>query len=276
MVDLNQKLICLLTDFGLKGEHYIASMKGVILKINSNIEIIDITHNITPYSIIEASYVLRTTYKYFPKGTVFIIVVDPGVGSSREILLLKTISNHYFIGPNNGIFSDISPDDIVNSIEIQNNEFFNKPTSNTFHGRDIMAPVGAHLISGIPLNKFGPEFNLNNLKESPLVYNVDIEKKLLRCSIQYIDSFGNGITNINIINNRIQNTTLEIDKDTKINIDINGKFYEGFFTSHFSRVSIETILFLVGSTSYLEISINQGSAAEKLGFKVGDIVTFKL
>jgi S-adenosylmethionine hydrolase len=276
MADLNQKLICLLTDFGIKGQHYIASMKGVILKINSNIEIIDIAHNITPYSIIEASYVLRATYKYFPKGTVFIIVVDPGVGSQREILMLKTVSNHYFIGPNNGIFSDIYLDNIANCIEVQNNEFFNKPTSNTFHGRDIMAPVAAHLISGITLNKFGPNFNLNNLKESPLVYSVDIEKKILRCSIQYIDSFGNGITNIPIINNKIQNTKLEINEDTKINVDIRGKIYEGLFTSHFSSVSIEAILFLVGSTGFLEISINQGNAAKKLDFNIGDIITFKL
>jgi len=276
MADFNQKLICLLTDFGLKGQHYVASMKGVILKINSNIGIIDITHDITPYSIIEASYVLRTTYKYFPKGTVFIIVVDPGVGSPREILMLKTASNHYFIGPNNGVFSDISSDDIVNCIEIQNDEFFNKPTSNTFHGRDIMAPVGAHLISGIPLNKFGPNFNLDNLKESPIVYNVDIEKKILRCSIQYIDSFGNGITNIPMINNKIQNTKLNINEDTKISVDIRGKIYEGFFTSHFSSVPIESILFFVGSTGFLEISINQGNSSRKLGFNVGEIITFKL
>lgn len=276
MADFNQKLICLLTDFGLNGQHYVASMKGVILKINSNIGIIDITHEITPYSIIEASYVLRTTYKYFPKGTVFIVVVDPGVGSPREILMLKTASNHYFIGPNNGVFSDVSPDDIVNCIEIQNNEFFNKPTSNTFHGRDIMAPVGAHLISGVPLNKFGPNFNLNNLKESPIVNNVDIEKKILRCSIQYIDSFGNGITNIPMINNKIQNTKLNINEDTKINVDIRGKIYEGLFTSNFSSVPIESILFLVGSTGFLEISINQGNASKKLGFNVGEIITFKL
>lgn len=276
MADFNQKVICLITDFGLKGQHYIASMKGVILKINSNIRIIDITHHITPYSIIEASYVLRTTYKYFPEGTVFIIVVDPGVGSPREILMLMTASNHYFIGPNNGVFSYISHSDILNCIEIQNNEFFNIPTSKTFHGRDIMAPVGAHLISGVPINKFGPNFDLNNLKESPLVYNIDIEKKKLRCSIQYIDSFGNGITNIAIVKNKIRNTELNINENTKISVDIRGKVYEGFFTSHFSSVPIETILFLVGSTSFLEISINQGSAAEKLGFKVGDIVTFKL
>ena len=161
MVAFNQRIICLITDFGLKGQHYVASMKAIILNINPNIRIVDISHEITPYSIIEASYILKTTYRYFPQGTIFIIVVDPGVGSSREILIIKTESNQYFIGPNNGIFSRTFLGNIIECIEIQNEEFFNKPASNTFHGRDIMAPIGAHIISGIPLNAFGPNFNIN-------------------------------------------------------------------------------------------------------------------
>ena len=120
MVDFNQKIICLITDFGLKGQHYIASMKAVILSINPGIRIIDLSHHINPHSIIEASYILKTTYKYFPERTVFIIVVDPGVGSSREVMVLKTISNHYFIGPNNGIFSDFFINSIAECREIQN------------------------------------------------------------------------------------------------------------------------------------------------------------
>lgn len=275
MADFSQNIICLLTDFGSKGQHYVASMKGVILKINSNIRIIDLSHQITPYSIIQASYILKTTYKYFPKGTVFIIVVDPGVGSSREILALKTNSDHYFIGPNNGIFSGPFANHIIECIEIQNDEFFIKPPSNTFHGRDIMAPIGAHLLSGIPLHRFGPNFNLNDLKESHILYNINIEKKTIQCSIQYVDSFGNGTTNIPIVNNKIQNSDLVIKEGTKINVDIRGNTYEGFFTSHFSSVSIGSILFLVGSTDFLEISINQGNASKKLGFNVGEIITIK-
>lgn len=276
MADFNQKLICLLTDFGLKGQHYVASMKGVILKINPNIRIIDITHNVTPYSIIEASYILKTTYKHFPEGTAFIIVVDPGVGSPREILALKTMSNHYFIGPNNGIFSGNFTKNIVECIEIQNDEFFNKPISNTFHGRDIMAPVAAHTISGIPLSTFGPNFNLNNLKESQITYDVDFEKKVIQCSIQYIDSFGNGTTNIPMGNNIIKNSEFIINEGTEISVKIKKKRYKGFFTLHFSNAPIESILFLVGSTGFLEISINQGNASKKLGFKVGDIITIEL
>jgi S-adenosylmethionine hydrolase len=276
MADFNQKLICLLTDFGLKGQHYVASMKAVILKINSEIKIIDLTHNITPYSIIEASYVLNTTYKYYPEGTVFIIVVDPGVGSSREILALKTATNHYFIGPNNGIFSGLFAKNIIKCIKVQNDEFFNKPTSNTFHGRDIMAPIGAHLLSGIPLDQFGYNFNLNHLKESPIIYDIDNQNRIIHCLIQYVDSFGNGTTNIQIVNKKIQNSEIIIDEDIEINVKIKEKNYKGLFKTHFSEVPIKSIVFLVGSTGFLEISINQGNASEILNFGVGDIITIKL
>ena len=276
MVDFNQKIICLITDFGLKGQHYIASMKAVILNINPSVRIIDLSHHVNPHSIIEASYILKTTYKYFPEGTVFIIVVDPGVGSSREILVLKTVSNYHIIAPNNGIFSDFSTDQIAECREIRNDMFFKKPISNTFHGRDIMAPIGAHLLSGIPLKEFGPLFNLDKLIISKDLYNVDIQERIIDCLIQYVDSFGNGITNIPIINNKIQNYDLTIDEGMKINVNIKGELFEGLFTSYYENVPIGSILFLVGSTGFLELSINQGNASKKLGFNVGDIIKLKI
>jgi len=276
MVDLNQQIICLITDFGSKGQHYIASMKAVILSVNPNIRIIDLSHNIAPYSIIEASYVLKTTYKYFPEETVFIIVVDPGVGSSREILVLKTLTNYYFIGPNNGIFSDIFTNSIAECRKIQNDIFFNKPISNTFHGRDIMAPIGAHLLSGIPLQEFGPTFDLNKLQEFKLTYDIDSKNQVIQCSIQYIDSFGNGTTNIPIVNNTIKDSRFILDEGQEIVVKFKGKSYKGFFTSHFSSVPIESFLFIVGSTGFLELSINRGNASKKLGFLIGDVLTLRL
>ncbi|MFX1297762.1 MAG: S-adenosyl-l-methionine hydroxide adenosyltransferase family protein [Promethearchaeota archaeon] len=276
MADFDQKLICLLTDFGSKGQHYVASMKAIILKINPKIKLIDISHHIAPYSIIEASYVLKTIYKRFPEETLFIIVVDPGVGGYREILAFKTTSNYYFIGPNNGIFADTFANNISECVEIQNDEFFQKPISNTFHGRDIMAPVGAHLLSGIPLNRFGPQFNLNNLKKLPIIYDINIKKKIINCIIQCIDNFGNGTTNIPIINNKVQNTELLLREDMKINVNIREHIYQGIFTTHFSSVPIKSIIFLIGSTGFLEISVNQGNASKELGFNVGDIITIQL
>ena len=139
-----------------------------------------------------------------------------------------------------------------------------------------MAPIAAHLISGIPLKKFGPIFNLNKLQEYKLTYDIDVKKKVIQCSIQYIDSFGNGITNIQLADNRIQNSNFVLHEGSEIRVKIREKLHKGFFTSHFSKVPLESILFLPGSTGFLELSINQGDASEKLGFEIGDILVLKL
>ncbi len=270
-------IIALLSDFGPKGHHYVASMKGIILKINSNVRIVDISHQISPYSIIEASYILKTTYNHFPYGTIFIIVVDPGVGSSREIIVLKTNSNYYFICPNNGILPNvIDKTEISECVNIQNDEYFNIPTSNTFHGRDIMAPIGAHISNGSSLKKFGSNFDLVNLIESPLIYKILSKERKIRCMIQFIDSFGNGTTNIPITNNSITHSDFVLNEGSMIYMKLKENEYEGKLTTHFSNVPVNSILFLVGSTGFLEISINQGNASKELNFKVGDIITIKL
>lgn len=274
-----EKLIALITDFGPKGQHYVAAMKAIILKINPLVKIIDISHDISPYSIIEASYILKTTYKHFPKGTIFITVVDPGVGGSREILALKTNSNYFFIGPNNGIFSNVFDiSEISECISIQNEEYFNQPVSTTFHGRDIMAPIGAYITTyqNFPLSDLGPKFNFNNIIRTIITNEIDLENKSIIGSIQYIDSFGNGTTTIQMVGNKIKDLDLALEHGIKINLIINNDKYEGKFTSHFSSVPIDSILFLVGSTGFLEISINQGNASKKFGFKSGDIITIQI
>ena len=252
-------------------------MKGVILKINPNIKILDISHNISSYSIIEASYLIRATYKYFPEYTVFIIVVDPGVGSSREILALKTESNFFFVGPNNGIFFNLfTKKEIKECVLIKNDNYFMKPISTTFHGRDIMAPVGAHIVNGVPLSNFGDKFDPDNFIEYHIPLEVLEENQLINCTIQYIDSFGNGTTNIPLETETIQGTLLKIKEGDKLKIKHKNLEYEGIFSSHFAKVPKGSFLFLKGSSGYLEISINQGNAAEHIGFKVGDIITIIL
>jgi len=274
-----ENIIAVITDFGTKGQHYIAAMKAVILNINPGVKIIDISHGISSYSIIEASYILKTTYKHFPKTTVFIIVVDPGVGSTRRIIALKTNSNYFFIGPDNGIFPnafDIA--EISECISIQNEEYFNQPVSSTFHGRDIMAPVGAYItkIKNFPFSNLGPKIDFNSLIKIPIIFKLDLENRSIMSSIQYIDSFGNGTTTIPMIGNKIKDSDLTLEDGLNISIFINNNEYDGIFSSHFSSVPKDSILFLVGSTGFLEVSINQGDAAKKLDFKVGDIITIRL
>ncbi len=270
------KLIALLTDFGSKGQHYVAQMKGVILNINPNVNIIDITHEISPFSIIEAGYIIKTTYKHYPRNSVFIIVVDPGVGSEREILLIKTKSNHFFIGPNNGVLSNALSEEISECILIQNDKFFNKPVSKTFHGRDIMAPVGAYIVKGVSIEEFGPRFNFNNLIKIPLLYEWMESYKAIKCVIQYIDSFGTGITNIPIENSKIKETSIKLNEGDLLKLKVNEQIYECSFISHFSAVPKSTLIALIGSNKFLEISINQGNASKEIGFKVGDIIEIRL
>jgi hypothetical protein len=254
-------------------------MKAVILNINPRVKIIDISHGISSYSIIEASYILKTTYKHFPKTTVFIIVVDPGVGSTRRIIALKTNSNYFFIGPDNGIFPNaFDVAEISECISIQNEEYFNQPVSSTFHGRDIMAPVSAYITKykNFPFSNLGPKFDFNSLIKIPIIFKLDLENRSIVSSIQYIDSFGNGTTTIPMIGNKIKDSDLTLEDELKISIFINNNEYDGIFSSHFSSVPKDSILFLVGSTGFLEVSINQGDAAKKLDFKVGDIITIRL
>ena len=277
MKDFKKRVIGLITDFGEKGLHYVATMKAVILKINPNVQIIDINHNVTPFNIYETCFLINTTYKYFPQGSIFIIVVDPGVGSSRAILAIKLVSNYYFIGPNNGIFTNaFKSNDISECIKIENDDYFIKPVSNTFHGRDIMAPVGAYITKNVELKNFGPNFDLKDFAPYPIEYEVSLKEKQIKGIIQYIDQFGNGITNIPIEGNKVEGGPLNLDDGDVIQFRFNNKEYKGIFTSFFSSQPLKTLLFIKGSTNYLEISINQGNAAKQIGFKVGDTLIFNV
>ena len=269
MDKLDNQIIGFITDFGARGQHYVASMKGIVLNINPKANIIDIAHNITPFSIIEAAYIIKSTYSLYPKNTIFIIVVDPGVGSSREIILIRTKSDYFFIGPNNGIFTNaFDSSEISNCIHIKNEQYFNSPVSKTFHGRDIMAPIGAYLSKGVDINKFGSKFPIAKLKDFPIELK-KISDYEIRCTIQYIDEFGNIITNI-------KGNSLIFKEDTEMTIRIGEQKIRGNFVKFFEEVFVNSLLFIVGSSGFLEISKNQGNAASDLGLKVGDILTVEL
>lgn len=271
------KLIALLTDFGNRGQHYVASMKGVILGINSKVNIIDICHTITPYSVINASYILNSVYRYFPKNTIFIIVVDPGVGSSREILFLQTKSGHTFIGPNNGLFTRfIMEENILDCREITNSDLFHKPVSKTFHGRDIMAPVGAYLSKGISASEVGPKFDVSKIRKYEQHFEILKENREVTSLIQNIDSFGNITTTLSIENGLILGTPFSVEIGQTLKVIKSSLKMEGVFVSHFSEISTDSLLFIKGSTGFLELSINQGSAADQLEMSVGDPLTIKI
>lgn len=143
-------IVTLLTDFGIE-DAYVGTMKGVILSVNPSTVIIDITHHIEPQNLIRAAYIISSFYKYFPQGSVHIVVVDPGVGSDRAIIAVN-VMKHIFLAPNNGVLTLLLDEDEIESIvRVENTRFFLKPVSQTFQGRDIFAPVGAYISKGIDI-----------------------------------------------------------------------------------------------------------------------------
>ena len=155
---MRSSIITLLTDFGLK-DSYVASMKGVILKINPQCRLIDITHQVNPHDLEEGAFILASAYSTFPKGTIHLVVIDPGVGSLRNPILLAT-ENYFFIGPDNGLFTFVlQTEKVKQGVALTNPRFFLPRVSTTFHGRDIFAPVAAHLSLGVKPKVFGHEID---------------------------------------------------------------------------------------------------------------------
>lgn len=261
-----KKVITLLTDFGER-DPYVASMKGVILGINPEAKIVDITHQIPPQDILEAAYTLFTSYRYFPKGTIHIIVVDPGVGSRRRIIALKT-ENYIFIAPDNGVLSLIlKKKKIKEIIEITNEKYFLKPVSDTFHGRDIFSPVAAYLSRGTPLRNLGKK--IKKIKELKIA-TPEIKKGKLIGRIIHIDRFGNLVTNVD----REILSKLKI-KNEKAKIEIGKRKIAGVKRSYVS-VGKGELLALFGSSGFLEVSVNLGNASKVLGVKRGEKIEVEI
>src|SRR5574337_20278 len=187
------RIITLLTDFGNQ-DAYVGIMKGVIAGINPLANIIDICHDIPPQDIFNGAYLLSTSYKYFPEGTIHVAIVDPGVGSQRDIVCVEA-QHHIFLVPNNGILSFIAQEEKPKSIfRVTNNRYCLPSPSNTFHGRDVFAPVAAHLSLGIKPQQLG--MKVNQLEQLDIPKPHYKKTGQLEGQIIYIDRFGNLITNI--------------------------------------------------------------------------------
>lgn len=270
-------VITLTTDFGA-ADAYVASMKGVILNLNPKAVIVDICHSIEPRNVLQAAFILGTAYAYFPEGTIHLAVVDPGVGSRRKAIILKTPAA-FFVAPDNGIVSYVideygktpgKPAHHMPSIAkqrklpsglqvvaITNTEFWHHPVSTTFHGRDIFAPVAAHLSLGAPLHKFGDGLDHLNAFTIPHPYS-DSRGRLTGC-VLHIDNFGNLITNIRSSDLPAGKTIIAIGKHR----------IEGISQVYAGTKGLAAIM---GSSGYLEISLKNGNAAAFLGVKVGHAV----
>jgi S-adenosylmethionine hydrolase len=248
-------LITLTTDFGA-GSYYVASMKGVMLAINPTVSIIDACHAIAPQNVRQGAFVLAQLVETFPADTLHVAVVDPGVGTSRAIVYAKMGGQH-FLAPDNGLLHLVAarhpPERVVAP---ENPQWWRHPVSPTFHGRDILAPVAAHLSLGVDPEELGPSRpGLAQLDwPQPRVAPNAIDGEVL-----FGDSFGNLITNIPAA------LLLEVPKD-RVVVTLDSHETTGIYTTY-ADMPPETLLALVGSSGYLEIAVTEDSAAELLGVR---------
>jgi S-adenosyl-L-methionine hydrolase (adenosine-forming) len=243
-------IITLTTDFGL-ADPFVGMMKGVILGIAPGAQLVDLTHEIHSYEVLEAALVIQASYPYFPMGTVHLIVVDPGVGSERRPIAASA-NGHIFVAPDNGVLSLILEDSPA--YEITNKSLFAGPISQTFHGRDIFAPVAAHLASGMSVEAVGPRIHDFVKRSFP---GPRLNGNRLLAAVLRIDKFGNLITNLR-----------RKDLGEEFSITVAGQRITKFYGS-FSEANPGDFFAIEGSAGFIELALNQDSAAERLKVERG-------
>ncbi len=260
-------VIALLSDLGERN-YFVGAMKGAILSVNPDAKIVDITHQISKHDVRTAAFVLSNAAETFPQETVFVVVVDPGVGTRRRCLLLQTRNSLFFVGPDNGVFTLVAERFGVKQIfEVTNRELMRPQISDTFHGRDVMAPVAAHLSLGLKPEKVGPE--LKSLKRVR-VSKPELKRNELRGEVLHIDDFGNLVTNIS-------RRLLEKFAKPGVALDVRVKEekLKARLVKTFGEVAHHEPLCYTGSTGLLEVAINRGNLAQKIGASPSDKVILK-
>ena len=253
------RLITLLTDFGDR-DWFVAGMKGAILSIYPEARIVDLTHQIVPYQIDEAAYFLKSCYREFPEGTIHVVVVDPGVGSARRAIAVKS-ARYFFLGPDNGVLTHIFHDEQpVEVREIDQQKFRHGSPGRTFDGRDLFAPAAARLATHEPFESFGPI--IGDYRTLPIA-QPRWEQTILVGEIVYVDRFGNLISNLTPY---YVEEVREVTKRPYALIRIAGHTIDGLVGSY-AEGSTEEPSALINSNGTVEVFIKEGSAAQRL--KVG-------
>jgi S-adenosylmethionine hydrolase len=257
------KITTLTTDFGFK-DAYVAEMKGTILSICPSTTIVDVTHEIAKFNIRMGAYVLASATPYFPKNSVHVAVVDPGVGTTRRPIVIKTTQG-FFVGPDNGILVlAAEKQGIICIHELSNPQFMLPKISNTFHGRDIFAPAAAHLLNGVKPAQLGPK--ISEAVKSGFA-KVTLRNGILVGEVLHVDSFGNIVTNIN------EKEAAQNNLKGEISVELSGHKLKMKLSESYGETEHEEPLALIGSHGFLEIALNQNSAVEKFKSKLGDRVT---
>lgn len=256
-------MITLTTDFGLK-DPYVAEMKGVIFSINPDAKLIDVSHEVEKFDVRMGAFTLASVAPYFPKGTVHLAVIDPGVGTDRRAIVVQT-KEAFFVGPDNGLLMLAAKSHGIQHVfELANSAFRLPKVSRTFHGRDIFAPAAAYLDKGVKPEQFGSE--VTDLVIPNFVCGIR-KSSTLTGEVLNIDSFGNIVTNI---------TEKELGKIKRAIVKLANCSLELTFAKTYAEVKPKEPIALIGSHGFLEITLNQGSAAKKFKVYSGDAVTVTL
>jgi len=254
-------IITLTTDFGV-GDFYVGAMKGAILRIAPDVHLVDISHQIPPQDVLTAAFVLRHAAREFPPGTVHLAVVDPGVGTQRRPLALQS-DGQLWVGPDNGLFSFVLDRPKTQAHQITRTELCSPRPSHTFHGRDIFAPIAAHLCSGLALAEVGP-----SIADPVHLDHTTPQKSAARIEglIVHIDHYGNLVTNISIAD--------LTPWGSAVRVRLGPQVLQGL-SQTYADVDQGEPLALIGSTGLLEISINGGNAARQLDLNRHDSVVIE-
>ncbi|MEC9398130.1 MAG: SAM-dependent chlorinase/fluorinase [Myxococcota bacterium] len=259
---LSRPTIALLTDFGHR-DHYVGVMKGVIARIAPDARVIARCHEIPPQDVDAAAFMLMTSMRYLPDDTIFVCVVDPGVGSARDAIGVRC-GRRVLIGPDNGLFTlAVGQHAALDAVVLDNPRYHLLPVSHTFHGRDIFSPTAAHLAAGVPFEELGSEKSLDALAMLDEL-TPQLEGKELQGRVIHMDHFGNLITNLSkeaceLLHGKAPGLKIELP-EAQLALEV---------LETFSDVPIGDAVAYAGSSGMLEIAIRQGSAREKLGIKKG-------
>lgn len=262
-----RRIVTLTTDFGTADE-FVGVMKGVIISRAPDVQIIDLTHEIPPQDLLRAGYTILASHMYFPPGTIHVVVVDPGVGSSRRIIMVET-ANQLFLAPDNGVLTPLLASEIhINAYELSAQGLFLRPVSNTFHGRDIFAPVTAALASGDMPYTLGRHIPAQDLQRLAMPRcSFDAETATVEGQVVFLDRFGNAMTSIH---RDFIKKQLPFPLEQLI-FEVNGRVV-GPLQSSYSSAEPGQALAIIGSRGFVEISVNGGNAVRLLDIKQNDAV----
>jgi S-adenosyl-L-methionine hydrolase (adenosine-forming) len=259
-----QRMITLTTDFGLT-EHYVGAMKGVIYSINPTAQVVDITNAVQSFDVLDGALAISQAYHYFPKDTVHVVVVDPGVGGTRRPILAH-VGQYIFVAPDNGVLSLVyEREERVSVRHITSEHYFHQPVSNTFHGRDVFAPVAAYLSKGVDAAKFGEEITdyVRFLAPKPKA----TAEKQWKGIVLKTDKFGNLITNIGP-----KDIPQIFDGSSSSFKIVVGKAEVTKLRTNYAEGAPGELFAILGSTGFLEISTNKGAASRVAGADKGSEV----